>query len=56
MIFDDSGDLKNQKMKDDDDLFDLFKVQNIEANKPEDEANLESDGFDPSSSKNMKEE
>jgi len=54
VIFDESGDLKNLEMKDDDDLIELFKAQNIEANRPEAEGNLKSNGSDPSLAEKMK--
>ena len=50
MVFEESVDLKNIGMKDYDDLFELFNLQNREVNGTEDEVNLESHVNDPSPS------
>lgn len=42
MIFDESGDLKNKDMKDDDDMVELFKLQSSEGNETEAKVNLDS--------------
>lgn len=55
MVFDESGDLKNIVMKDDDDLLELFKLWNNEFNRPEVEVNLEFDVVDRSLTKKVKE-
>lgn len=48
--------LIQEVMKDDNDLKDLFKIQNNEANKLDAEGNLEADGVDPSPSEKIKED
>lgn len=44
MIFDESGDLKNMDMKNDKDLIDIFKIKNIEDNRPEGKGNPKYNG------------
>jgi len=56
MIFDESGDLKSLEIKDDDDLDELFKIQNNEASRLKAEGDPESDGVDPSPSEKVKED
>ena len=43
MVFDESGDLNNIDMKDDDDMVELFKLQGNEVNGTDAKVNLDSD-------------
>ena len=56
MVFEESVDLKNMGMKDDDDLFELLNLQNKEVNGTEDEVNLEYHVNDPSPSEKVQED
>lgn len=53
VIFDESGNLNNIDMKDDDDLLQLFKLQNNATSRTEEEVNLDSDVADLTQSKKV---
>ncbi|KAH0658141.1 hypothetical protein KY285_026676 [Solanum tuberosum] len=56
VVFDESGDLKSLEMKDEDDLNELFKIQNNEAILPEAEGNQDSNGTAPGPSEKINED